>query len=67
MEDYLNRHFPGFLALPQVSLSLSLFHSSNLGTRFLFKGVGYDTLGVQKVKFSKANLICHKNVREEFK
>ena len=46
MEDYLNRHFPSFLSSTSgtsISVPISFIQSWD---KILFKGVGYDTLGV---------------------
>ena len=37
-EDYLNRHFPGFLSSSSGTFVYVMFHSSNLGMRFLLRG-----------------------------
>jgi len=37
-EDYLNRHFPGFLSSTSGTFVYVLFHSSNLRMRFLLRG-----------------------------
>jgi len=52
-EDYLNRHYPGFLhTTPGISTSVSV-HLSNLGTRFFLREVGCDALGAQNSLMNK--------------
>ena len=45
-EDYLNRHYPGFLSFTPGILFPTSIQSSNLGSRFFLRGVGCDTSGV---------------------
>ena len=62
-ESYLNQHYPGFLpSTPGNSISVSV-HLSNLGTRFFLRGVGCDTLGVQKSLMGKTRTKERANVR----
>ena len=57
-EDYLNRHYPGFLSSTSgISLPYLIFQSSNLGARFLLRGVGCDTSGVSTLKHNHCTLL----------
>ena len=45
-ETYLQRNFSDFLRTNSGNQTFASFSSCNLWTRFLFRGEGYDTLGV---------------------
>jgi hypothetical protein len=56
-EDYLNRHYPGFLSSTSgISFFPASIQSSNLGTRFFLRGVGCDTSGVNTLKSNQYTL-----------
>jgi len=62
-ESYLNQHYPDFLPpTPGTFISVSVC-LSNLGTRFFLRGVGCDTLGVQKSLVDKTRTKERANVR----
>jgi hypothetical protein len=62
-ESYLNQHYPDFLPpTPGTFISVSVC-LSNLGMRFFLRGVGCDTLGVQKSLVDKTRTKERANVR----
>ena len=50
-EDYLNRHYPGFLSFTSGILFLYLNSIIQSRVEILFKGVGCDTSGVCTLKY----------------
>ena len=57
-EEYLNRHYPGFLSSTSgISLPYLIFQSFNLGTRFFLRGVGCDPPGVSTFKYNQCTLV----------
>jgi hypothetical protein len=45
-ENYLKRHYPGFLNSTPGTSTFVFVHLSNFGMRFFLRGVDCDTLGV---------------------